>query len=103
MDGSSHQSDAVESLLRVKITPRASSNTIVGWLGLDENSRELSIKVTAPAEGSKANAAVIKLLAGELGIPKSAISIERGLTSRHKLVSLGVSSEVLATWLQMLD
>jgi len=75
-----------ERLLRIKVTPRASSNAIVGWL--DEKREVLVVKVTAPAEGGKANAAVIKLLAEELNIPKSAIQIKRGSTSRHKLVAL---------------
>ena len=78
-----------ESLLRIKVTPRASSNAVVGWL--DEQREVLLVKVTAPAEGGKANAAVIKLLAEEFGIPKSAISIKSGHTSRHKLVSLDMT------------
>jgi len=86
--------------LRIKVTPRASSNVVVGWL--DEHREELSLKVTAPAEGGKANDAVIKLLAQDLSIPKSAIQIQRGTTSRHKLISLEVPPEVLAVWLDSL-
>ena len=83
--------------LQVKVTPRASCNAVIGWL--DEQHEELSLKVTAPAEGGKANEAVIKLLAKELSIPKSAIKIQRGATSRHKLISLEISPEVLTAWL----
>ena len=84
--------------LRLKVTPRASANAIVGWL--DDSHEELSLKVTAPAEGGKANAAVIRLLADALRIPKSAVTILRGEASRHKLVALDVDQEVFDAWLQ---
>lgn len=85
-------------MLRVKVTPRASANTVVGWLG--EEREELSLKVTAAAEGGKANAAVARLLARELKIPKGAVHIQRGETSRHKLIALDVSQDVLDAWLE---
>ena len=84
-------------LLRIKVTPRASSNAVIGWL--DKQREVLVLKVTAPAEGGKANAAVIKLLAEELNIPKSAIHIKRGSTSRHKLVSLEAPQDAISAWL----
>jgi len=83
------------------VTPRAASNAVVGWQ--DERREELSLKVTAPAEGGKANAAVIRLLAEELNIPKSALQIQRGTRSRHKLISLDISQEALNTWLETVD
>ncbi|MDR2714247.1 MAG: DUF167 domain-containing protein [Coriobacteriales bacterium] len=87
--------------LRIKVTPRASSNTIVGWCG--EAHDELALKVTAPAEGGKANTAVIKLLARTLNIPKTAITIVRGDTARHKLVVLDTDSEVFEAWIASLS
>ena len=84
--------------LRLRVTPHASANAIVGWLG--DTREELSLKVTAVAEGGKANAAVIQLLARELKIPKSAVSIQRGETSRHKLVAIDIDHEVFNTWLE---
>ena len=61
---------------------------------------ELSVKVTAVAEGGKANAALVKLLANELNIPKSAVAIQHGATSRHKLISLDVAPDILNAWLE---
>lgn len=46
----------------------------------------MSVKVTAAPEGGKANAAVEKLLANRLGVPKSAVSVVRGQTARVKAV-----------------
>jgi len=84
--------------VRIKVTPRASINAVVGWL--DEAHEELSLKVTAAAEGGKANAAVIELLAHELDIPKSSVTIQRGHTSRHKLVAIDVDAADLDIWLK---
>ena len=89
-----------ESLLRIKVTPRASSNVVVGWL--DEQREVLVVKVTAPAEGGKANVAVIKLLSEELNLPKKAIHIKTGSTSRHKLISLDAPKDVISAWLEKL-
>ena len=48
----------------------------------------LKVRVRArPVEG-EANAALVKLLAKTLGVPKSAVALERGGQSRTKLISL---------------
>jgi len=83
--------------LRVKVIPHASTNALVGWTS--EAHEELSLKVTAAASQGKANTAVIELLARELDIPKSAISIKRGATSRHKLLELCIAPEQFNVWL----
>lgn len=48
----------------------------------------MSVRVTAPPEDGKANAAVCKVIAKALGVPKSAVSVTRGETSRHKTVEI---------------
>ena len=53
------------------------------------------LRVTAPPEDGKANAAVCKLLAKTLGVSKSAVSVTRGETSRHRTLEVvGVDQEV---------
>lgn len=42
------------------------------------------VAVAAPAEGGKANAAVIEALARHFDMPKAAVRIVRGLASRRK-------------------
>jgi uncharacterized protein YggU (UPF0235/DUF167 family) len=54
-------------------------NAVMGWRG-----ETLRVSVTAPPEGGKANRAVIALLAEELAVPPSSISLVRGATSRDK-------------------
>lgn len=70
--------------LIVRVQPRASANEIVGF---DEAER-LKVRVTAPPADGKANAAVIDLLSDALGVPKSAIIIERGDTVRSKTIRI---------------
>lgn len=48
----------------------------------------LKVCVSAPAQEGRANAAVIEVLAKHLGVPKRALTIIRGETSRRKLVEV---------------
>lgn len=66
--------------IAVRVTPKASRNAVVA--GEDGVIR---IYVTAVPEGGKANAAVVKLLAGALGVPKSRLDLIRGAAARDKV------------------
>lgn len=68
------------SLLHVRVTPRASSNAIVGF----DDTGCLKLRVTAPPADGAANAAVARLLAKALGVPPRDIILVRGATSREK-------------------
>ena len=46
----------------------------------------LRLRVTAPPEDGKANAAVVRLLAQTLGISRSQLEVVRGHSSRHKVI-----------------
>ncbi len=74
-------------LLRVRVTPKASRNCIK--VEQDEEGKWLlRVYVTTVPEDGKANKDVIKLLAKELGLAKSCLEIEKGLTSREKIVNI---------------
>lgn len=64
--------------IAVRVTPKASSNRIV------ESDEGLRVYVTTVPEGGKATAAVQKLLARALGVPKSRLILVSGATSRDK-------------------
>jgi uncharacterized protein (TIGR00251 family) len=69
--------------LRVKVVPGSSRSCIAGWLGAT-----LKIRVTAPAEQGKANAAVEALLAEALGVAMESARVVAGHASPRKLVEI---------------
>lgn len=77
----------VGSTLSIKVTPKASANRIKVETQSD-GSLLYRVYVTVAAEDGKANAAVIALIAKELGIAKSKVSIARGHTSRDKIIKV---------------
>ena len=72
-----------EILLKVYLQPRSSRNEIVGFY------RDgIKVRVTAPPVEGKANEALIRLLAGELGIQPSSIEILKGHLFREKTLRI---------------
>ena len=70
----------------LRVTPNASTNEITGeWRGDDVR---LAVKVAAPPDKGKANAAVMKLIAKHFGVRKSAVTIIAGEASRLKTVAV---------------
>jgi uncharacterized protein len=52
------------------------------------------VRVTAPAEGGRANEAVVRLLAARLDVPRASVTLVSGHGSREKVVELaGVTRE----------
>jgi len=77
--------------LQLKVVPGATHPGIVGWLG-----DMLKIRVSAPPEKGKANDAIVQLLAGELALPESSISIVSGHASSRKSIQVdGISTAEL--------
>ncbi|MFN8471246.1 MAG: DUF167 domain-containing protein [Anaerolineae bacterium] len=81
------------SRFQVYVQPRASRAEITGLHG-----DALRVRLTAPPVEGRANEALVALLAGFLGLPKSRLSIVSGATSRTKSVEVeGMSpQEVVA-------
>jgi len=69
--------------LVVKVTPGASRDAVVGWLG-----DAVKVAVREPAERGRANAAVERLLAASLGIPPASVRIAAGGASPRKVVEV---------------
>jgi uncharacterized protein len=74
--------------LRFHVVPNAKSDNVVG-----EHGGAIKVKLRAPALEGKANAALRCFLAEELDIPKSAITLEHGQRSRHKVIRIEGLSE----------
>jgi uncharacterized protein len=65
------------------VVPGASRDEVVGWLGAD-----LKVRVAAPPEGGKANAAVVALVAAALALPKGGVRIAAGAASPRKVLEI---------------
>ncbi len=74
--------------LPVRLTPNARQDRLDGW-DIDADGQPVfRVRVRAVPENGKANAALVKLLAKQLGIGKTRLTITRGQTSRIKTVSI---------------
>jgi len=80
-----------EVSIKIYLQPRASKNEIVG-----PYRDGIKVKITAPPIEGKANEALIRFLAGELGIPPSTIEILRGRHSREKTLIFPKSVDLKA-------
>ncbi|HWA17798.1 MAG TPA: DUF167 family protein [Devosia sp.] len=82
--------------LFVRVTPNAGADRIEGPEIRDDGRTILRIRVAAPADKGRANAAVIALLAKALGQPKSALAVTAGETARLKTVAIPGEAEEIA-------
>jgi uncharacterized protein len=69
--------------LAIRLTPRADRDALVAGATPDD---PLRARVTAPPVDGQANAALVKLVAKALGVPKSGVSVVKGHTARDKVV-----------------
>jgi uncharacterized protein len=74
--------------LRVRLTPRGGRDRVDGFAADAGGERVLRVRVAAPPVDGAANAALVRLLAKALGVPKSAVTIVSGETSRDKTVEV---------------
>lgn len=92
--------DGVE--LFVRLTPRSSRDAVEGVETTADGRSHLAARVRAVPEKGEANAALEKLLAAALGIPKKSISVVAGGTSRLKTVRIAGDAGDLARLLAAL-
>ena len=85
--------DGAGWLLDLHVQPGAKASAAVG-----EHGGRLKLKIAAPAVDNKANAHLLAWLAAQLGVPKSAVRLVRGDTSRQKTVAV---SGVETPWLDI--
>lgn len=86
--------------LAVRLTPRGGRDAIDGVDILSDGKAVLKVRVrAAPSEG-EANAALIALVARELGVPRAAVTLSTGATSRVKLLAIAGDASALAARLE---
>jgi hypothetical protein len=75
-------------VIRVRVTPRAGRDEVLGW-----QDDVLRVRVrAAPIEG-RANEALCRLLARQLGVPFSAVEVVGGGSSRTKTLRIAGLTE----------
>ena len=75
-------------LLRVHVQPRAAKSEAAGLMG-----ESLKIRLAAPPVDGKANQALVAFVADLCGLPKRAVSLKSGETSREKTLILTGADE----------
>lgn len=78
-----YQPDAERLTLQIHAQPNAKATGAGGLHG-----DALKVRIAAPATDDKANAALLVWLADALGLPRSALRIRSGATSRRKVVEI---------------
>ena len=74
--------------LAIKVGPSSSREGIAGWLG-----ETLKVRVSAPAERGRANAAAEKVVAEALGLSAKCARVVAGTTSARKVLEISGLSE----------
>ncbi len=86
----------MDARIRVRLTPRSARDELAGW-----QDGELRVRVTAPPLEGKANAALERLLAKVLGLPKTSVRVVAGARGRTKTVAIeGLSQDEALARLQ---
>jgi hypothetical protein len=88
--------------ISVRLTPRAAHDRIDGL-----KQGVVQARVRAVPEDGRANAALVELVADEIGVPKSTVSIAAGKTARLKTLLIAGDPKVLETrvaaWLKRFE
>ncbi len=90
------RADGEDVILSLHIQPGARTTEVVG-----EHGDALKIRLAAPPVDGKANAVLIGFLAKTLGVPKAAVSLLSGESSRAKRVRVkGLVAEQISAALR---
>ena len=86
----------------LRLTPRGSRDGIDGL-----KQGRLEARVRAVPEDGRANAALVQLVADEIGVPKSTVSVAAGKTARLKTLLIAGDPKALearaAAWLKRFE
>ena len=86
--------------VRLRASPKSGAARVAGIQAEADGAGALKVAVTAAPEGGKANAALLRVLAKEWGLPKSTMAITGGAASRRKTLFIAGDSRDLMTRLK---
>jgi uncharacterized protein (TIGR00251 family) len=75
--------EKLQTKIVTQVQPNARQNEVAGF-----KDGVLHVRIAAPPVGGKANRELIKFLSALLGVSKSSLTIEKGVTSRRKLIGV---------------
>lgn len=81
--------------LNVRLTPKSHADAIDGVESLADGSIVLKIRVRAVPEDSRANAALLRLVAESLDLPNSRVSLVAGAKARIKIIDIAGEPDAL--------
>jgi uncharacterized protein (TIGR00251 family) len=81
-------------VLRVVVVPNARATQAVGL-----HDGALRVRLAAPPIEGRANEAICNWVAAELGVPKRAVRLRRGTTSRAKQLEIDAPGSEVSAWL----
>jgi uncharacterized protein len=87
----------------LKVTPRAASSRVQGVEVDGAGQAYLAVRVTAPPEAGKANAALIKLLARRWRVPQRELAVVGGAGARRKVLHVHGSPDALMDSLRTIE
>ncbi len=81
-------------ILRVKATPNARKNEIIGWQEEPLLGKVLRVKIQSPPVEGKANKELVAFLSKVLKLSKSQVRLSKGATSRIKTLIIPDDTEL---------
>ena len=75
-------------IIPIHAIPKSAANRVEGWVLDADGQRWLKVRITSAPEDGKANKALIAFLSKQWHIPKSALSLVSGETSRYKRLAV---------------
>ena len=87
----------------LKVTPRAAASSVQGVEVDGAGQAYLAVRVNAPPEAGKANAALIKLLAKRWRLPQSDLMVISGASARRKVLQIHGSPDALMAKVEAIE
>jgi uncharacterized protein len=84
-------------ILAIRVTPRASRTAVAGLHLQPDGRTALALRLAAPPVDGAANTALVRWAADAFDLPRTAVTIDAGATSRLKRVRLTGDSATLAS------
>jgi len=104
IDAGPLSADARGVRLAVRLSPRASRDEVTGMTRDADDRLWIDARVRALPDKGKANTAVEKLIAGEIGVAKTSVSVISGSTNRNKILHIegdpGELMPLVSDWLE---